>query len=128
MVNYGETKFGRAEFDMNRMESVLGTISESVNIAIEEAERADVVKRIWRKDGSLWKEDEASQKIIKNALGWLTVPDEMIGVIDELNEFAQMIRTRGFQTIMVCGMGGSSLCPEVLAKTFGKQEGFPELL
>jgi len=113
---------------MNSMESVLGTISDSVKVSIEEAERADVVKRIWRKDASLWKDDEPSQKIIKNALGWLTVPDEMIAVIDELNEFADLIRTRGFQTVMVCGMGGSSLCPEVLAKTFGKQEGFPELL
>src|SRR4051812_31613004 len=113
---------------MNSMESVLGTISDSVKVAIEEAERADVVKRIWRKDALLWKDDEPSQKIIKNALGWLTVPDEMIAVVDELNEFADLIRTRGFQTVMVCGMGGSSLCPEVLAKTFGQQEGFPELL
>jgi len=121
-------KIWKLELVMNSMESVLGTISDSVKVSIEEAEGADVVKRIWRKDASLWKDDEPSQKIIKNALGWLTVPDEMIAVIDELNEFAALIRTRGFQTVMVCGMGGSSLCPEVLAKTFGKQEGFPELL
>jgi len=121
-------KIWKLELVMNSMESVLGTISDSVKVSIEEAEGADVVKRIWRKDASLWKDDEPSQKIIKNALGWLTVPDEMIAVIDELNEFAALIRTRGFQTVMVCGMGGSSLCPEVLAKTFGKQEGSPELL
>ena len=67
-------------------------------------------------------------KIIKNSLGWLTVPDEMIGVENELTEFAEMIRSRGFRHVMVCGMGGPSLCPEVLARTFGKQPGSPELL
>ena len=52
----------------------------------------------------------------------------MIEVADELIEFADSIRKRGFRHVMVCGMGGSSLCPEVLARTFGRQEGFPELL
>ena len=113
---------------MNRMQSVLGRFESRVNAAINDAERAEVVKRIWKKDAALWKDDEASQKIIRNALGWLTVPDEMLGVADELTEFAQLIRSRGFQTVMVCGMGGSSLCPEVLAKTFGRRPDFPELL
>jgi hypothetical protein len=52
----------------------------------------------------------------------------MIGVADELMEFSNSIRSRGFRHVMVCGMGGSSLCPEVLARTFGKQDGYPELL
>jgi glucose-6-phosphate isomerase len=113
---------------MKRMEFHLGPLADRLNTAIREAEQAGVAKRIWRKDASLWKADEASHKQIRNALGWLTVPDEMIGVAGELNEFAEMIRRRGFRHVMVCGMGGSSLCPEVLARTFGPQEGFPELL
>jgi len=88
----------------------------------------DVAKRIWQKDATLWKSDPDSIKIINNSLGWLTVADEMIGVADDLVEFAESIRDRGFQHVMVCGMGGSSLCPEVLAQTFGRQPGFPELL
>ncbi|HET6975824.1 MAG TPA: hypothetical protein VFI24_05850 [Pyrinomonadaceae bacterium] len=88
----------------------------------------DVAKRIWQKDASLWKSDEDSAKIIGNSLGWLTVTDEMIGVVDDLVAFAKSVRDRGFQHVMVCGMGGSSLCPEVLATTFGRQSGFPELL
>ena len=113
---------------MNRMQCVLGELESRINAAIEEAERAGVTKRIWKKDAALWKDDEPSQKIIKNSLGWLTVPDEMLAVVDELSEFAELIRARGFETVMVCGMGGSSLCPEVLTKTFGRQAGFPELL
>ncbi|MBC7932150.1 MAG: bifunctional transaldolase/phosoglucose isomerase, partial [Rubrivivax sp.] len=95
----------------------------------KEADKGDVMRRIWRKDAKLWKEDEAHQKIINNALGWLTVPDMMIGVEDDLIAFADRIRgARDFKHVMVCGMGGSSLCPEVLRQTFGKQDGYPELL
>jgi glucose-6-phosphate isomerase len=110
------------------MESALGELEQRTDQAIQAATAEDVVKRIWRKDATLWKDDEASQKVIRNALGWLTVPDEMIGVVDELAEFADLIRQRGFQTVMVCGMGGSSLCPEVFARTFGRQPDYPELL
>jgi transaldolase / glucose-6-phosphate isomerase len=113
---------------MNPMQFFLGGLESRINTTIEDAERGVVTKRIWKKDAALWKDDEPSQKIIKNSLGWLTVPDEMLAVVDELMEFAELIRTRGFETLMVCGMGGSSLCPEVLAKTFGHQTGFPELL
>ena len=101
---------------------------DALSRAISEAEVGQVVRRIWRKDAELWKPDEASKKIINNALGWLTVADEMIGVADELMEFANSVRRSGFSHVMVCGMGGSSLCPEVLAQTFGLQPGFPELL
>jgi transaldolase/glucose-6-phosphate isomerase len=113
---------------MNQMEFVPGEVSQQVQTATDAANTADLVKRIWRKDATLWKEDEASQKIIKNSLGWLTVPDEMIGVADELREYGDIVRQHGFQKVMVCGMGGSSLCPEVLAQTFGQQPGYPELL
>ena len=88
----------------------------------------ELAERIRAKDATLWKSDDDSVKNIKNSLGWLTVADEMIEVVDELAAFANSVRERGFQHVMVCGMGGSSLCPEVLARTFGRQPGFPELL
>ncbi len=106
----------------------LGPLSDRLHAAIQEAQQTGVAKRIWDKDASLWKSDEKAQKLIRNSLGWLTVADEMLGIVDELKEFADSIRARGFQHVMVCGMGGSSLCPEVLARTFGRQPGHPELL
>jgi glucose-6-phosphate isomerase len=99
-----------------------------VNKALEASTADDVVQRIWRKDPTVWKPDEESARVIRNSLGWLTVAGEMLEVAEELIEFADSIRRSGFRQVMVCGMGGSSLCPEVLARTFGRQDGFPELL
>lgn len=112
-----------------RLVAGLGKYAEAVNAALKEADKNEVMRRIWRKDAALWKEDEAHRKIINNALGWLTVPDTMIGVEDDLIAFADRIRAQGrFQHVMLCGMGGSSLCPEVFRRTFGQQDGYPELL
>jgi glucose-6-phosphate isomerase len=106
----------------------LGQYEERVQSALRDAEQADVIRRIWDKDASVWKTGQAHQKIIKNSLGWLTVPREMLGATDELENFVASIREAGFRHVMVCGMGGSSLCPEVLRNTFGQHEGFPTLL
>lgn len=111
---------------MEHREYHLGPMVYQLDAAIYEAQEIGVAKRIRDKDASLWKSDDAGQKQIRNSLGWLTVADEMLGVAGELIEFADSVR--GYQHVMVCGMGGSSLCPEVLARTFGRQPGFPELL
>ena len=106
----------------------LGEYAEAVNSVLDDAVQANVIERIWNKDVTLWKNEAAHQKIIANSLGWLTVPGEMLKVADELRSFAAGVSASGFQHVMVCGMGGSSLCPEVLRQTFGRQTGFPELL
>ena len=106
----------------------LGEYEERVQSGLKEAERADVIRRIWDKDASVWKREAAHQKIINNSLGWLTVAGEMLGATAELEHFAATIRAEGYRHVMVCGMGGSSLCPEVLRNTFSEREGFPTLL
>ena len=78
----------------------------------------------FKKDASVWTGDASVAKMIQNSLGWLTVAGEMLGVVDELRAFADEVRGK-FRHVMVCGMGGSSLCPEVLAQTFGQQPGYP---
>lgn len=106
----------------------LGQYERAVQTALKEAERANVITRIWDKDASLWKSEPDHQEIIKNSLGWLTVAGEMLGKTLEIEKFSATIRAAGFQQVMVCGMGGSSLCPEVLRKTFPGRDRFPTLL
>jgi len=113
----------------NCLTASLGNYEGPVRAALAEAARSNVIERIWNKDATLWKQEEAHQKIIRNSLGWLTVATGMLAVADELRSFADGVRASGnFQHVMVCGMGGSSLCPEVLRQTFGQQHDFPELL
>jgi glucose-6-phosphate isomerase len=107
----------------------LNDLEAAVRATLEKAAAENVVERIWQKDTSLWKTEPEHAKIISSSLGWLTVPQTILNAADDLIKFAEDIRASGeFQNVMVCGMGGSSLCPEVLRQTFGKQEGFPELL
>lgn len=97
----------------------------------ETLKRADAeqwTRQIWRRDAALWKTEEEHQKIIKNALGWVSVVEQVSGAADDLASFSASIGNAGFKHAMVLGMGGSSLCPEVFRRTFGKQVGYPELL
>jgi glucose-6-phosphate isomerase len=106
-----------------------GNYEGRIQATLADARKAKVIERIWTKDAALWKQEESHQKIIRNSLGWLTVATKMLEVTDDLRAYAESIRASGeFQHAMVCGMGGSSLCPEVLRQTFGRHEDFPELL
>jgi len=113
----------------NYLAASLGEYEGPVRATLAEAARTNVIERIWNKDATLWKQEESHQKIITNSLGWLTVATQMLAVADELRSFVDNVRaSQEFQHVMVCGMGGSSLCPEVLRQTFGRQEAYPELL
>jgi len=80
------------------------------------------VRRLWQRDASLWTgEDEAKW------LGWLGITDEQLASVAKLNEIAGEVKSAGFSDILLLGMGGSSLCPEVLALTFAQTPGFPRL-
>lgn len=111
-----------------RQSENLGNSASTVEAALQELERERVVKRIWDREAALWKPDEAHQKVINNSLGWLTVVRMMSERAAELESFAAEVRDAGFTHLVLLGMGGSSLCPEVLRRTFGRRQGFPELL
>jgi transaldolase / glucose-6-phosphate isomerase len=109
-------------------EAVPGVQPAEFEAALEELRANQTVARIWRKDSTVWSGDPEHGKIIANSLGWLTVPGQVMQRVAELQSFAQEIRAAGFTHAVVLGMGGSSLCPEVLRQSFGIQAGYPALL
>ena len=80
------------------------------------------IERFWKKDPSLWTRDGEEQW-----MGWIDIVERQQKDIASLAELGGDVRSAGFKSALLLGMGGSSLCPEVLAKTFGPQPGFPDL-
>lgn len=100
-----------------------------VKAALARLDDERFVARVWQHDADLWKpRDAAHDKIIKNRLGWLTVPELMESCVDDLIEFSDGVRKDGIKHCVLMGMGGSSLCPIVLRETFGIRAGYPELI
>ncbi|NUN69946.1 MAG: glucose-6-phosphate isomerase [Bacteroidetes bacterium] len=87
-----------------------------------------IIKRLWEKDHTIWRSEEVHQRSILNRLGWLGSLDLMLAHADELIAFGKEIRDAGFTHVVVLGMGGSSLCPDVCRATFGSAAGYPQLL
>ncbi len=102
--------------------------SKAVSETLETFEKEKAVRRMWDKDATLWKTDPEAVKTIGNALGWLTVPEVVKPHAAELKEFADEIAKAGYQHVVVMGMGGSSLCVEVLRKVNKPVAGHPTLL
>ena len=103
----------------------LRAFDQSVARRLVELERADVPKRIWGRDPTVWKPDPHTPEI-SDRLGWLNVGEMMAPQVKSLTTFADEIR-REFDRVVLCGMGGSSLAPEVLWRTFGRRTGYPAL-
>ncbi len=82
----------------------------------------DKVRRLWEGDSTLWSGSEEAKW-----LGWLDIIKRQLACLDLFDDFAADVRGGGFTDVLLLGMGGSSLCPEVLSETFGQQEGSPRL-
>lgn len=99
-----------------------GPLGEQVARAAEAWQAASSTARLWAKEASIWTGgDEASW------LGWLTAPEAAAAAREPLEAFAASVRAERYSDILLLGMGGSSLCPEVLAESFGPQPGWPRL-
>ncbi len=85
----------------------------------------DWAGRIWSRDTSVWTADDDVAKLIDNRLGWLDLPAHFGDEVETLEAFAKAVRDEGFEAALVCGMGGSSLAPDVLATSFPAGGGIP---
>jgi transaldolase / glucose-6-phosphate isomerase len=97
-------------------------LKAAVDASLDDWKKNNKVARLWQKDASLWSNTDES-----HWLGWLTIADEQLASLDTLKRFSAEVKKVKFKHVLLLGMGGSSLCPEVLRMTFGKVAGFPEL-
>jgi transaldolase/glucose-6-phosphate isomerase len=97
-------------------------LATDVNASIQDWKKNGKVKRLWQKDASLWTGTDEDKW-----LGWLDITEQQIEDADKLKQIAADIKKAGFKNALLLGMGGSSLCPEVLRMTFGKAAGYPDL-
>jgi transaldolase/glucose-6-phosphate isomerase len=93
-----------------------------VKAALEDWKRNDKVRRLWQRDASVWTGSDEGQW-----LGWLDIVEKQLAQLDVFKKVAADVKKAKFKHALLLGMGGSSLCPEVLRMTFGKIKGFPEL-
>jgi transaldolase/glucose-6-phosphate isomerase len=93
-------------------------LAEPVAERVKRAAAADVARRIWQKDPALWGGQRGTPEI-EDRLGWLHVSDAMLEHAPDLSAFARQCRADGFTDAVLLGMGGSSLGPEVIRRSFG---------
>ena len=96
----------------------------TISKTLDDLASSHTIERIWTRDHTLWK---PSPTEIDNRLGWLTVLDHMQDGLAELRSFEQAAREARITDVVLLGMGGSSLGPEVLRCTFGSAKGSPKL-
>ncbi len=107
----------------------LGNSKEQLESAKEHWQKINGTARIWEKDASLWLPEGTPEErqAIEERLGWLRSPEEGEKLKESLESFTQEVVAAGFQDVVLLGMGGSSLAPEVLMNVFGKKPGFLSL-
>jgi transaldolase / glucose-6-phosphate isomerase len=97
-------------------------LSAAVATSLDDWKNNSKVARLWQKDASLWSNTDENKW-----LGWLTIAEQQLANLATLKQLAVEVKKAKFKHVLLLGMGGSSLCPEVLRMTFGKIAGFPEL-
>ena len=110
----------------DKLVSVSSTLPDAMGRAVESSldawREAGTIRQLWAGDASIWTgKDEASW------LAWLNIINDRLADIKQLQAFQDEVKAAGFTDVLLLGMGGSSLGPEVLAETFGTRGGFPAL-
>ncbi len=100
----------------------LGPLSDNVQQALEHLAHDGVVGRVWAGDHTLWS-DDPTEITEPNRLGWLDVGQTMRDEVEGIQRFAEGVAAEGYEQAVLFGMGGSSLAPEVMQRTFGTKAG-----
>lgn len=111
---------------IQKQHGVIGGYEPGVRRTIDRLAAKGANRAIWQREPEFWKEGAQHRENILNRLGWLTIVND--GRIDRQRLADLQAVAQEFETVVLLGMGGSSLAPEVLYATFGKQDGYPKFL
>ncbi len=103
----------------------VGPLSTGLDAALAELAERDAVARLWARDHTLWSDDPTE---LSDRLGWLDVAEELLDSGERIDDVVARAVADGLTHAVVMGMGGSSLFPEVVARTFGVDAGALELV
>jgi transaldolase / glucose-6-phosphate isomerase len=106
------------------VQAELGDNAAVVESALAEMAEAEVLERIWGHDYFVWQTEPTD---IANRLGWLESPAVMRRHLDRILDFVDEVRNAGYTHVLLLGMGGSSLAPEVFSTIFGPVAGYLKL-
>jgi len=113
-----ERRRGAANEPIDRQTLQFGADLPTVRARLTALDADHFPARLWRRDPSLWTSDPKAQAIVRDGLGWLHVAEKLEENLDDLAAFATEVRAAGFRHVLHMGMGGSSLAPLVVARTF----------
>src|SRR5688572_27562408 len=99
-----------------------GDLEGIVRDTLADVRRQDLVRRIWARDPTVWTGEDEDRW-----LGWLRLPMQNRGNLTDLVRFADEMRAEGTTDVVLLGMGGCSLAPDVLGAVFGRKRGYPAL-
>jgi transaldolase/glucose-6-phosphate isomerase len=105
-----------------------GTAGHAVAEAASQLQSSNAAARLLNRDTTLWPGDQASRSAMAERMGWLDEPQRQRSAAAGLHNYSSWVRDQGFTHAVLVGMGGSSLCPEVLRRTFGIRPGYPDLI
>ncbi len=99
----------------------LGSLQPAVDEAMQQLQEQDAPRRLWAKEASFWVPKAQPERW----MGWLSLPEQMLESLEVL--LARAEEAREYVDVVLLGMGGSSLCPDVLRRLFGPVQGRPRL-
>lgn len=114
-----------ARVELNRQELSLGKYQRRVEKRVKEWQSVRFASRLWNKDHTLWSKEP--QPELSDRMGWLQLPQTMEKELAAFRACAEQARSDGVEHVVLLGMGGSSLAPEVFQETFGSAPGYPRL-
>jgi glucose-6-phosphate isomerase len=102
-----------------------GPLARAYAATCQQLDTIGAADALWQRRIDIWPDDPEARRVVANRLGWLRALDAVTPELPRMRAFAAAIRAQGYERVLLMGMGGSSLAPEVLRAVVGEEPGYP---